>query len=82
MGWVYRPSSAGYHLGFRVHDVGRCRKLNVMQWRAYRYISDLFSSSNDLITTAAVSAVTSNSLDTNATGGVLTHKGLAEVPGS
>ena len=41
--------------------------------RAYRYINDLFNGNGDMIT-GAVSAVTSNSLDTNATGGVLTHK--------
>jgi len=41
--------------------------------RAYRYVSDLYNGNNDLITTA-VSSVTSNSLDTNANGGVLTHK--------
>ena len=41
--------------------------------RAYRYISDLFNGNNDLVT-GAVSSVTSNSLDSNATGGVMTHK--------
>lgn len=41
--------------------------------RAYRYINDLFNGNGDMIT-GAVSAVTSNSLDTSATGGVLTHK--------
>lgn len=41
--------------------------------RAYRYISDLFNGNGDLVV-GAVSAVTSNSLDALATGGVLTHK--------
>lgn len=41
--------------------------------RAYRYIADLFNGNGDMIT-GAVSAVTSNSLDAGATGGVLTHK--------
>lgn len=41
--------------------------------RAYRYINDLFNGNGDMIV-GAVSAVTSNSLDTAATGGVLTHK--------
>lgn len=41
--------------------------------RVYRYLSNLFVGDNDFVTTA-VTAVTSNSLDTAATGGVLTHK--------
>lgn len=41
--------------------------------RIYNYLSNLFSGDSDL-NIGAVSAVTSNSLDTNATGGVLTHK--------
>lgn len=41
--------------------------------RIYRYINDLFNGNGDLIT-GNISAVTSNSLDSNATGGVLTHK--------
>lgn len=41
--------------------------------RIYQYISDLFTGNDDLIV-GAVSAVTTNSLDTNATGGVVTHK--------
>lgn len=41
--------------------------------RVYTYLSNLFSGDADL-NIGAVNAVTSNSLDTNATGGVLTHK--------
>jgi hypothetical protein len=41
--------------------------------RVYNYINDLFNGNGDMIT-GAVSAVTSTSLDTAATGGVLTHK--------
>lgn len=41
--------------------------------RVYRYISDLFNGNADLIV-GAVSAVTTNSLDSAATGGVVTHK--------
>lgn len=41
--------------------------------RVYRYLGDLFNGNNDLIANA-VASVTSNSLDSNATGGVLTHK--------
>lgn len=41
--------------------------------RVYGYMSALFSGDNDLVT-GAVSAVTSNSLDAAATGGVLTHR--------
>lgn len=40
---------------------------------SYEYLSDIYSGDGDL-NVGAVSAVTSNSLDTNATGGVLTHK--------
>ncbi len=42
--------------------------------RVYRYLSNLFSGDGGDFVTGAVSAVTSNSLDTAATGGVLTHK--------
>lgn len=41
--------------------------------RAYRYVSDLFNGNGDLVV-GAVSAVTTNSLDAAATGGVVTHK--------
>jgi hypothetical protein len=41
--------------------------------RVYRYLSNLFSGDNDFVV-GAVSAVTSTSLDSAATGGVLTHK--------
>ena len=41
--------------------------------RVYQYISDLFSGNGDLVT-GAVSAVTTTSLDSAATGGVVTHK--------
>ena len=41
--------------------------------RIYQYITDLFTGNGDLIT-GSVSAVTSNSLDSSATGGVMTHK--------
>lgn len=41
--------------------------------RVYRYLSSLFTGDGDF-NVGAVSAVTSNSLDTAATGGVLTHK--------
>jgi len=41
--------------------------------RVYQYISDLFNGNGDLIT-GAVSAVTTTSLDSAATGGVVTHK--------
>lgn len=41
--------------------------------RVYSYLSALFSGDNDLVT-GAISAVTSTSLDSAATGGVLTHK--------
>ncbi len=41
--------------------------------RVYRYLSDLFSGDNDFVV-GAVPAVTSTSLDSAATGGVLTHK--------
>jgi hypothetical protein len=41
--------------------------------RVYNYLSSLFAGDNDMVT-GAVSAVTSNSLDSAATGGVLTHK--------
>lgn len=41
--------------------------------RVYRYISDLFSGNADLVV-GAVSAVTSASLDSASTGGVLTHR--------
>lgn len=41
--------------------------------RVYSHLSSLFAGDNDLVT-GAVSAVTSNSLDSAATGGVLTHK--------
>ena len=41
--------------------------------RVYNYISDLFNGNGDLIT-GAVSAVTTTSLDSAATGGVVTHK--------
>lgn len=40
--------------------------------RVYRYLSSLWVGDGDLVT-GAVPAVTSNSLDSNATGGVLTH---------
>lgn len=39
----------------------------------YEFMSDIWTGDNDL-NTGAVSAVTSNSLDTNATGGTMTHK--------
>lgn len=41
--------------------------------RVYRYIADLFGGNGDLIS-GAVSAVTTTSLDSAATGGVVTHK--------
>jgi len=41
--------------------------------RAYRYLTNLFAGDLDM-NIGAVSAVTSNSLDSNATGGVMTHK--------
>ncbi len=41
--------------------------------RAYRYISDLWNGNGDLIV-GAVTPVTSDSLDSASTGGVLTHK--------
>lgn len=41
--------------------------------RIYEYMSNLWSGDADF-DSSAISAVTSNSLDTNATGGVLTHK--------
>lgn len=41
--------------------------------RIYNYITDLFVGNNDLVS-GAVSAVTTTSLDTAATGGVVTHK--------
>lgn len=41
--------------------------------RVYNFLSSLFSGDNDMVI-GAVPAVTSNSLDSNATGGVLTHK--------
>jgi hypothetical protein len=42
--------------------------------RVYEMLSVLWSGDPDMSDSAAISAVTSNSLDTNATGGVLTHK--------
>lgn len=41
--------------------------------RVYNFLSSLFAGDNDMVI-GAVSAVTSNSLDSAATGGVLTHK--------
>jgi hypothetical protein len=41
--------------------------------RVYSYINDLFNGNGDLVT-GAVSAVTTTSLDSAATGGVVTHK--------
>lgn len=41
--------------------------------RIYRYIADLYNGNGDLIV-GGISAVTSNSLDSAATGGTLTHK--------
>ena len=41
--------------------------------RVYQYLSSIFAGDSDL-NVGAVSAVTSNSLDSNATGGVMTHK--------
>jgi hypothetical protein len=42
--------------------------------RVYEMLSALWSGDPDMNDSAAISAVTSNSLDTSATGGVLTHK--------
>ena len=41
--------------------------------RVYQYLSSMFAGDSDL-NTGAVTAVTSNSLDASATGGVMTHK--------
>lgn len=41
--------------------------------RVYNYLSSLFLGDNDMVQ-GAITPVTSNSLDANATGGVLTHK--------
>lgn len=42
--------------------------------RIYEMMSQIWSGDPDMNDSAAITAVTSNSLDTNATGGVLTHK--------